>query len=203
MIKHTFYNLPDEKRDRVIDAIVDEFAVEGTNRVSINNIIQKAGISRGSFYQYFDDKVDLVEVLVHSYLQQFEQKIGEVIIASRGDVFYAYEMSLAIVEKMGRDPRNNVVFTKLFGTMYDNETVVAQYFKERCKGFEEVDRIRASLSRQNLKSRDDAFFDNVNDVLLLLLRRAVREMYLMDIEFEDVQKRYIQKLDIVKLGAAA
>ncbi len=203
MIKQTFINLPEDKKNRVVEAIIDEFAVEGTNRISINNIIKRAGISRGSFYQYFDDKVDLIEVIVHSYLQQFEQKINRVITASRGDVFYAYEMSLSVVENMGKLPRDRAVFTKLIYTMYDNETVVAQYFRERCNGFEEVDRIRGRLSRQNLKSRDDDFFLDVNNILLTLLRRAVRELYLMDVEFDEIRKRYLKKIDIIKLGAAA
>lgn len=203
MIKQTFINLPEDKKNRVVEAIIDEFAVEGTNRISINNIIKRAGISRGSFYQYFDDKVDLIEVIVHSYLQQFEQNINRVITASRGDVFYAYEMSLSVVEKMGKLPRDRAVFTKLIYTMYDNETVVAQYFRERCNGFEEVDRIRGRLSRQNLKSRDDDFFLDVNNILLTLLRRAVRELYLMDVEFDEIRKRYLKKIDIIKLGAAA
>ena len=55
MIKSTFYNLPEEKRQRITDAIFNEFAGSSGERVSINNIIKNANISRGSFYQYFDD----------------------------------------------------------------------------------------------------------------------------------------------------
>ena len=51
MIKSTFLNLPEIKKQRVIDAIIDEFAADETTRVSINNIIERADISRGSFYQ--------------------------------------------------------------------------------------------------------------------------------------------------------
>ena len=64
MIKQTFYNLPEDKKKRIVDAIVKEFAESPTEKVSINRIIKVADISRGSFYQYFDDKVDLVEVLI-------------------------------------------------------------------------------------------------------------------------------------------
>ena len=66
MIKSTFYNLPDAKRERVIRAIMAEFAGNDSDKVSINRIIERADISRGSFYQYFDDKVDLAEVVLRS-----------------------------------------------------------------------------------------------------------------------------------------
>ena len=49
MIKNTFYNLPEEKRQRITDAIFNEFAYSSGERVSINNIIKNANISRGMF----------------------------------------------------------------------------------------------------------------------------------------------------------
>ena len=67
MIKKTFYNLPEEKRQRIIDAIMNEFSGSPSEKVSINRIIKEANISRGSFYQYFDDKVDLVEILTRTF----------------------------------------------------------------------------------------------------------------------------------------
>jgi AcrR family transcriptional regulator len=66
MIKQTFYNLPDYKRQRVINAVVYEFANAESDKVSINHIVQNAEISRGSFYQYFDDKSDLFFLCIRS-----------------------------------------------------------------------------------------------------------------------------------------
>ena len=62
-ILKTFYNLPYEKRKRISDAIIKEFMERPNEKVSINRIIKTAEISRGSFYQYFDDKVDLIEII--------------------------------------------------------------------------------------------------------------------------------------------
>lgn len=59
MPKTTFYNLEKEKQDRIIDAAIDEFANHPLSLVKLSNIIKKAKIPRGSFYQYFDDKNDL------------------------------------------------------------------------------------------------------------------------------------------------
>lgn len=64
MPKQTFLNLPSEKRNIIIDAAVNEFVEHGLENASTNRIIEKSKISKGSFYQYFDDKHDLFMHLV-------------------------------------------------------------------------------------------------------------------------------------------
>lgn len=69
----TFFNLPEEKRGRIFEAAVDEFSEVRFSEASINRIIKAAGISRGSFYQYFEDKEDLFK---HVFTQIGREKIG-------------------------------------------------------------------------------------------------------------------------------
>ena len=59
MPKDTFYNLNEEKKKKIFDAAVKEFAARRFSDASINQIIKTAKIPRGSFYQYFDGKEDL------------------------------------------------------------------------------------------------------------------------------------------------
>lgn len=203
MIKSTFYNLPEVKRQRVIEAIVDEFAVDGTNRVSINSIIKKAEISRGSFYQYFDDKMDLVEVLIRYYINLFCQKAGKVINVSRGDIFYTYEECFTIIAELGSSDKDRIIFKKIIRNFRSADTVINDYIDKRCSGFEEIDELRSKLSRKNLKSSDDAYFENVNTILMLILKDSVRQYFLSGVEYEAVKKSYLKKVDIVKSGACA
>ncbi|NLU51907.1 MAG: TetR/AcrR family transcriptional regulator [Clostridiaceae bacterium] len=72
MPKETFFNLPDDKRNLIISAAIEEFSGASYNEASINQICSKSKIPKGSFYQYFEDKLDL----------------------------YVYIMSLAIKEKI-------------------------------------------------------------------------------------------------------
>lgn len=64
MPKATFFNLPDDKRQQVIDAAIDEFAQQGYEAASISRLVVQAGIAKGSFYQYFEDKADLFHYLL-------------------------------------------------------------------------------------------------------------------------------------------
>ena len=70
MPKSTFHNLPQEKRQRIEAAAIDEFAEQGFQGASISQIVSQAGIAKGSFYQYFEDKRDLFLHLVDLVAQE-------------------------------------------------------------------------------------------------------------------------------------
>lgn len=64
MPKATFWNLPEEKKKIIEETAVSEFAAFGYDKASINRIVERCKIAKGSFYQYFDDKKDLFLYLV-------------------------------------------------------------------------------------------------------------------------------------------
>ena len=59
MPKETFQNLEQEKKNRILEAAINEFSEQTYESAKISNIIKEAKIPRGSFYQYFEDKFDL------------------------------------------------------------------------------------------------------------------------------------------------
>ena len=75
MPKQTFLNLPQEKREIIMNAAVDEFAEYGLENASTNRIVKNSGIAKGSFYQYFEDKQDvfmhMLEVIEQKELEYF------------------------------------------------------------------------------------------------------------------------------------
>lgn len=64
MPKNTFFNLPEEKKDRIIEIAIDEFSEYDYHKASISRIVKKAEIAKGSFYQYFEDKKDLYKYIL-------------------------------------------------------------------------------------------------------------------------------------------
>ena len=62
MPKSTFYNLPKEKQDKVLEAAKKEFFRAEDGEILIKNIVVDAKIPRGSFYQYFESKEDLLRI---------------------------------------------------------------------------------------------------------------------------------------------
>jgi AcrR family transcriptional regulator len=70
MPKETFWNLPEEKRQRIIDLAVAEFAAHDYAVASLSRIVARAGIAKGSIYQYFEDKQDLFLYLLDLSIEQ-------------------------------------------------------------------------------------------------------------------------------------
>ena len=89
MPSNTFLNLPEDKQNRLMDAASREFSAKPYNEASINKIIQEAGIPRGSFYMYFQDKEELFRYLVHGYMEQLLMVLEESLLRESGDVFAA------------------------------------------------------------------------------------------------------------------
>ncbi len=72
MVKQGFINLKPEEQNRVIDAALEEFAEKDFEAASLNNIIARAGISKGSMYHYFANKEDLYSYLIDNVLEMKE-----------------------------------------------------------------------------------------------------------------------------------
>lgn len=83
MPKQTFYNLEEKKRLAILEAALEEFSKHPYNEASINTIVEKSNISKGSLYQYFEDKKDLYLYLIErageikiQHLQRYNSSIS-------------------------------------------------------------------------------------------------------------------------------
>jgi AcrR family transcriptional regulator len=78
MPKQTYFNLPEEKREKIFNAAVGEFAEYGLENASTNRIVKNSGIAKGSFYQYFEDKQDvfmhMIDVIEQKEMEFFKDK---------------------------------------------------------------------------------------------------------------------------------
>jgi AcrR family transcriptional regulator len=66
MPKPTFFNLADEKRERVTRAAIAEFAANEFAGANLDRIAAAAAVPKGSLYHYFDDKEDCYRYAVSS-----------------------------------------------------------------------------------------------------------------------------------------
>ncbi len=102
MPKSTFSIISEEKRNRIYDAAALEFAREGYEKANIKNIADRAGVSKGSLYDYFDSKEELyLDVCTHG-ISLSRRNIDSIIddgkdfFSQIGDIFH---QGLAFVVK--------------------------------------------------------------------------------------------------------
>jgi AcrR family transcriptional regulator len=77
MPKETFFNLPEEKRQLILDLAIEEFAGNDYKNASVSNIVNRAGIAKGSFYQYFEDKRELYFYLLELAAEEKKKFLAE------------------------------------------------------------------------------------------------------------------------------
>ncbi len=147
MPKDTFFNLPDDKRSLICDVAVEEFAEYSFDQASVNRIVAKAGIAKGSFYQYFDDKQDLYMYVL--------QVIGE--------------KKLEYISSVMRNPDQHDIFTLLRDIYLSGIRFAADY-----PDYTEIG--RKLLENKNsaiYKTVVDENLPAANDIFEALLARAV------------------------------
>ena len=57
----------------ILEAAVVVFARDGVDRATTNAIAAEAGISPGSLYQYFSDRIDILHAVVRDYLTRLAE----------------------------------------------------------------------------------------------------------------------------------
>lgn len=66
MPRKRFFNLAPEARARLLGIATAHIAKLGFERASLNEILTEAGVSKGSYYYYFEDKDDLFATTLES-----------------------------------------------------------------------------------------------------------------------------------------
>ena len=74
----THSGLRNGRQQRVVEYAKKTFACQGYYATSISQIVHEAGVSRGSFYQYFDNKLHLFQSILDSLLHELQSCIKPV-----------------------------------------------------------------------------------------------------------------------------
>lgn len=134
IVRPTFLNLPEAKQARIIEAALTEFADKGYPQASLNVIVSRSGIAKGSLYQYFTDKTgiflyifDFAISLVRRLLVQVKESTLE------EDFFTRLEKSLlAGVAFIKQHPKIYGIYLKI---LFDQQVPQRQELLQKVRHF--------------------------------------------------------------------
>lgn len=92
MPKKTFYNLSADKKEHIINALKKEFEVYPVFEASVASIIKRADISRGSFYQYFENLEDSFFTILELEIVEIHDLFIDLIKEEKGNLFSALNL---------------------------------------------------------------------------------------------------------------
>ena len=118
MPKDLFYSIDAEKQSKILEAAMLEFSSQLYVNSSINQIIKQADISRGSFYQYFEDKDDLYFYMIGKMVSNTAYRyLQEVVSTKPKDIFSVYQAMFDYNLKLLSDPTYQGFFRNLYLSM--------------------------------------------------------------------------------------
>ena len=95
MRKSTFLNLPNEKKQRLIEILLENFSARHISQVKVADIVEDMAMSRGAFYKYFEDLEDAYTYTIQYYSIQIHRDILKYISQNKQDFFQGIENYLA------------------------------------------------------------------------------------------------------------
>lgn len=197
MPKDTFLKLSKEKQKKVIDSAKQEFARVPIEEVSIKNIVEQAGIARGSFYQYFESKEDLLIYILRENVENISQKLKEEIIESKGNLFDIYTnlYDLAIENFVENDEQ------KLFKQIFENirtsdENIFQIVRKSKPKKIHEYYEL---IDTTNLKIENNEDLELICEILNGVVQRAVVKSFKKENK-EQAKKEFLRQMEFLKNG---
>ena len=84
---HNFENLSEDKKQRILEACILEFAEKGYEKASTNTIIKDAEISKGILFHYFGNKRSLFLYVVEYCIQLLVTEYQKYPLQKSGDIF--------------------------------------------------------------------------------------------------------------------
>ncbi len=117
-----FGRIPEEKRNRIIEAAINEFAIFGYRNANTNKIAHNAGISVGSLFQYFENKEDLFLTTV-KYIAAEMKAALELIMTEEEDIMVKVEKLLRALMKHSRKNTNMLRLYQEMTTQSNSEII--------------------------------------------------------------------------------
>ena len=201
MPKLTFFNLPEMKRNKLIRAAEAEFSRVPLSQASISNIVKAAEITRGSFYQYFENKEDAYYFLLEEQWNKRQDKFIASLNKYNGDIFEAFkELFQLMLEEKKTEDGYNFLKNALLNVTHEIEDVFTRIFDEKQIDTNRLKEITPLINKECLNiSGEDEFYHIIQIITSVTFRNLV-EKYSRNMSKEEALENFIIEMNLLKKG---
>lgn len=200
MPKQTFFHLPKDKQDTLIHAAKLEFSRAPLHEASIANIIKSAGIPRGSFYQYFEDKEDLFYYLLDKLAEKNNQRFISIMNEKNGDLFESFIATFQFMTEVHRNEEHKNFFKNVYLNMnYKKENTLANNVYEENQKNQFLQTIKL-IDTSKLNIRDEQELHHVLKILMGVTFQNIVQLFVKDYTGEEALRNYLVQIDLLKRG---
>ncbi len=119
-----------EKKTELIEAALNEFTIKNYEDASLNTIIKKAGISKGTFYYHFADKEALYLFLLESSVNAKWEFVNQKIAKkpeqyTAGNIFDNFRLQARLAAEFAMDNPKYHKLGRMFSREHGNKMYIA------------------------------------------------------------------------------
>ena len=202
MPKATFFNLPEKKRHSLIKAAEMEFSRVPLFEASIANIVKSAEISRGSFYQYFEDKEDAYYYILGEQAKRKNAAFRVHLENHEGDLFEAItSFYFELLVELPDDKEYDFFRNALLNVTHKMETI----FNEIIEGHinqDDMQEFTKLINKDILNIETDKELSHVVQIISAIAFRNFVEKFTKKLTDEEAINNFKIEMDLLKKGLA-
>lgn len=200
MPKQTFFHLSQDKQDTLIESSIKEFSRVALHEASIANIIKDAGIPRGSFYQYFENKEDLFYYLISELTQKNYERFIFTLKEKNGDIFSTYIDSFKMMIQNHTGQENKNLFRNIFLNMnYKLENTLANHIYEENQKNQYLTMIHL-IDTNKLNIKEENELHHILKIMMAVTFHNLVQVFVKDLTAEEALQNYIEQMELLKRG---
>ena len=192
-----FYNLKEKKKKNVLEAISVCLKSKSYDDLSVNDIVVAADISRGSFYNYFNDKSDAVGTYIESRIREYFELYTNAIIDSN---YSLIEGTRKIYGEIKDILKNEIYVLKMKNLKFFMEFVIQSIHSDKFEN--DINSIVDWLMKNTIEGKDalNTFtkMANVLDILIMIVLSTVFNSIVFKSSYFDKYDDFNYKLDLIK-----
>lgn len=199
----TFFNLPEEKRERLIQGAMEEFVQVPLYKASVSNIILNAGISRGSFYQYFEDINDLYYYLVGLFQQNTRRLLRKSLREKKGDFVEGWALfGNKYIRSILKDKKVGFYKNMYLNMNYKLNRKVNAFLVnvEETSDEKPYQDIVKEIDLNTLRINDESEVNDILNFCLNMMNQTIIESFYMNWSTEETQNKFMTRLDWIAEG---
>ena len=114
-----------ERKNEILDTAQEIFLTKGYKQTSVESIIKKVGVSKGTFYYYFKSKEDLLDKLVKRMTSKIKVEIQKIVEKTDLDAISKLEEAYSVA---GNIKLENIHLVKLMlKILYEKDNLILRY----------------------------------------------------------------------------
>ncbi|MDD6879150.1 MAG: TetR/AcrR family transcriptional regulator [bacterium] len=190
----TFLNLNKEKQDLIIKEAIKEFSNKLYSEVSLNQIIKKSKISRGSFYMYFNDKRDLYLYIMDKFINDFDKLLINKLKSNNRDLFTTFLNLINIFDSDLLKSKNYKFIENIFRNK--NYLIENKILQKPDKKIDEIIFENIDVSFLNIQKKDD-IMDLIHIIILLYMNSITALIHNPDCKYK-IKQKFIGEINLLK-----